>query len=146
MSDVPELQILTLEELIAHSEKMVLVPLMSEQTGKPVGVRIRKIASREYGVFPGPPPEAVNWPSDEEGRREAERVWLLTLTEEQLDARKRAIAEAYCQMVACATVAPKLTVEQARALGDDAVAIAHEIEVFSGFVKPKVPPPNGHAG
>lgn len=124
-----EPEIATVEDIIRAGEREFPVPSLGKS------IRCRRISGPEYAaLMPPMPVEAMDWPdrqTDPEGYRAAERKWLEGLTDEQVERRRQAFAELDFRVVALASVAPKLTVEDARRLGQEASALAGAILEFS---------------
>ena len=139
-----EPEILTVEEIIAAGEREFEIPSLP---GKKI--RIRKISWPEYRMLlPADPPESLTWPDVDEGmtpeqkeearaaRRRAEIAWLESLSDDLLERRRQGFAEIDYRLVALAAVSPRLTVEDARRLGNDAAIIATHLLAFSIPRKP----------
>lgn len=127
-------------------------------------IRFRKIGSAEYeALWPVPPAIADTWPKVEatgdapeerrrtlearrQARRQAEADWLRTLpVDEQIRWRSAANDVCFRVIAACART-PKFSIDDARALGDQAELVFAAILTFSGLYKeapkePAVPPP-----
>jgi hypothetical protein len=142
-------EILTVEELVKATEKLIELPLMSKTSGQPRKIRVRRIGSREYNALLPPfPPEAEEWGKGEgltdqqrqEQFVERERAWLRSLPDDKLQQRARVLSDLDYHIAALAAVEPTLTVEQARRLGDDAAELALEVKIFSGLAERKPNP------
>jgi hypothetical protein len=124
----------TIEELLAATEKAIALPGLSEAIGRPASLHVRKISMPEHRTcLPGLPPEAETWDEKEWLARQVS--WLTSLTEEQIESRRMAHAMTAYRIVALASVSPKLTLEQAQRLGQEAVSVAVEILQFSGLAR-----------
>jgi hypothetical protein len=135
----PEVRLLTIEELIASSETTLPCPFLSVEKNRPVGVRVRKIGRAEYiSLLPPLPPDLVVAIRDErltpEDASDRERAWVASLPADIQEVRRAAYCDLNYHLVAIAAIEPKLTVEQARLLGDDAIALGAQILTFSGIV------------
>lgn len=131
-------EIATLEEVLAATEKRVRLPGLSEAVGQPRGFLIRRIGFTEYLSFlPAPPPGSHEWPEDRQAWSARERAWLETLSPEVRDARRAALREVVYKVVAAAVLDPALTVDQARRLGEDATVLMTEILAFSKILLPR---------
>lgn len=131
-------EIATLEEVLAATQKRVRLPALSEAVGRPRGFLIRRIGFTEYLSFlPLPPPGSHEWPEDRQAWSARERAWLETLSPEARDARRAALREVVYKVVAAAVLDPALTVDQARRLGEDATVLMTEILAFSKILLPR---------
>lgn len=128
-------EILTIEKLVAHSERTVVLPLLSAAIGTEQTVRVRRVSSAEHlSLIPPDPPEAEEWAAKEYARKF--REWFDALPAPQQEARRVAAREATLRLVALAQTAPKITVDQARLLGNDAATVAGAVLEYSGLLLP----------
>ena len=127
------MDILTIEALLAASERDVVLPLLSAQLGTEQRVRVRRISGAEhFSCFPPEPPDSATWPEQEYAQRA--REWYASRSPEVREARRKQARETSYHIVALACLAPELTIDQARRLGDDATVIAAEVLRFSGLI------------
>jgi len=133
------MKILTVADLIEATETTVALPVMSAALGTEVGVRVRKIGRAEYlAILPPLPPGSELW-KVEEWPVKAE-AWAATLTPKELEARQTLARDTLYRVAMVTCIAPRLTLEEARHLGDDAATIAAEVLRFSGLLKPAPTP------
>jgi hypothetical protein len=127
MGEAPTLW--TVDDLLRLTERVIPLPFLSELKGSACTITIRKVARAEYlAQLPPLPEEAKNWPAKEFDAREIE--WLKSLAPEALEARRREMRRAKYQIVADASLEPKLTPEQAERLGDDLDVVAKAVLDF----------------
>ncbi len=130
-------QLLTVDELLAATEKTLALPALSKVLGEERYVTVRRIGGAEFlSLLPPDPPGAETWPEDPAERQVREREYLDALPPEAREARQAALRDVNAQVVALAAIQPTLTPAQARHLGADAMIIAHEILAFSGLLAP----------
>lgn len=130
-------KILTVEALLASSEKTVVLPLLSKALGEEQQLRFRRISHAEHlSVLPSDPPDSEDWPDEEFGARA--RAWFKSLPPDEQEQRRVQARESIYRIVAIAALEPRLTFEQARMLGDDATVAAAQVLVFSGLA-PEAP-------
>ncbi len=131
-------QILTVEELLAATEKAVDIPALSTLLGER-SITVRRIGGAEFlSLLPPDPPGSETWPEAPAERQVREREYLDSLPPEAREARMVALRDVNAQVVSLAAIQPALTPSQARHLGDDAIILAHEILDFSGLLAPAV--------
>jgi hypothetical protein len=136
----PGAAMLTLELLERATTALVRVPGASQKTGQEVYVKIRAIRKADYAaMIPPAPPGSEAWPEDREARDRLWREWLEGLPEDQRQARTLAAAEVTYKVIAAGLVEPRMTADDARALGDDADEIAVAILRLSGLLPPETP-------
>jgi hypothetical protein len=127
----------TVEDIVKAGEREFPIPGLFGDDGEPLKIRLRKVhAGERNALLPRSPghlfdklPEDKDERDTELKRREA--AWLEQLSPEQLEARRLEAADFSCRLVSLAALEPKLTVAEARALGDGALALAAEILEFS---------------
>jgi hypothetical protein len=135
-------EILTVETLLAISEKTVALPGLSKDLGREVAITVRRISGPEYvQCNPDRPPEAEGWPDKGPERAAAAKAWFESLSPAQQEERRRAARDVLYRVVEIASLRPKLTLEQARRLGDDAAVVANEVLRLSGLLEPERPGP-----
>lgn len=122
-----EPEIATIEDIIGAGEKDFEIPGLD---GKKI--RCRKVSGAEYATtLPADPPESLSWPTDGEARREAHQKWAEAQSTETMVRRRQAFADSDYKLVALAAIAPPLTVEDCRRLGNGAAVIANELLAWS---------------
>lgn len=130
-------QILTVEELLAWTQKEFPLPVLAAVPEHERGIIARRIGGAEYlSLLPPDPPGSETWPENPAERRVREQEYLDALPREAREARETALRGVNAQVVALAAIQPTLTPAQARHLGDDAIILAHEILEFSGLLAP----------
>ena len=130
------MKILTVADIIAATETTVALPGLSATLGTSAGVRVRKIGRAEYlALLPQLPPGSEHWLVEEWAAKEV--AWINTLTFAELEQRRAQARDILYRVAAVACVEPRLTLEQARHLGDDAADLAAEVLKFSGLIKPE---------
>jgi hypothetical protein len=125
--------ILTVEELLQVSETEVELPALSHRLGGRRIARVRRISALElWSVLPPPPPGAEAWPAAE--RAAQEQAWLEGLPAEAREAREASLRDVHYRIVNLASLDPRLSLEQARHLGNDAVAISSAVLALSDLL------------
>lgn len=129
----PVPKLLTAEELRAATQREVpLSAALAAMLGGPRTLTVRRISSREYlGCLAPLPPGFSAWPTEERITRAA--AWFDTLPAAEQAARLEASRLSYARIVALASVAPRLTVEEAERLGDDLDAVLAAVLELSGL-------------
>lgn len=124
----------TAEEIRASGQKEFEIPGMFDEQGEALTILCRKVHAGERMSLMPPLPASV-LQGDPKLMAERERAWLDSLTDEQMTAR-RTEANEYCfRLIELAALEPKMTVEDARSLGDGALVLADEITKFSANEK-----------
>lgn len=124
-------------------------------------VKFRKIGSAEFeALWPVPPAAADGWPkivrpadparptaeeaeavvASRRARREAEADWLRTLPDAEQIRWRSGANDVRFRVIAAACKLPTFTVEEARALGDDAEFLYAAILMKSGLLTPDPQP------
>ena len=125
-----EPDIATVDEIYAAGEQDFEIPGLGKK------IRCRKVSGSEYATtLPADPQESLAWPTDVEARREAHRKWIEAQPEEVIDRRRQSFADADYKLIALAAVSPRLTVDEARRLGQAAMVIAAQLLAWSLPVK-----------
>lgn len=128
-------KILTIEEIERATVTSIVVPGLSKELSASWALRVRRVSwfeCHQFAVLPPLPADAKDWPTKEWDTREGE--WLASLTPEVRVARAEARANMYPKLIVLAAIEPKLTLEQARGLGEDATAVGLEILRLSGLL------------
>lgn len=139
-------ELVSIAMLREANTKLVPLPMLSVKLGREVAVRIRPIRGSAYRMMlPPPVPGAADWstspdwPADpEEQIREQERrtrAWLATLPESERQREEATRAAVTCKVIVAGVAEPAMTLDDARALGDDAEVLAYEILQLSGFIR-----------
>jgi hypothetical protein len=125
---------LTLDELYAATEKVAVLPTMSERLGRKVTVQHTVISRSDWiSMFADHPPGSEEWPANEWGVRET--AWLKTQTPEARADYHRAWADAAARVCVAAALEPKLSMSDARRLGEDMTVLYRSILRLSGITK-----------
>jgi hypothetical protein len=125
---------LTLDELYAATEEIVVLPKLSERLGKQVSVRHTVVSRSDWiGMLADTPPGSEDWPAKEWSDRET--AWLKTLAPEVRADYHRAWADAAARVCVAAALEPKLSLTDARRLGEDMTVLYRSILRLSGLIK-----------
>jgi len=147
------MQVLDRATLLAKSERVIRLEGQSTEAGHDVEIRVRRVGPYEdQSLLPVRPPKPAGEADDPKETPEQrasravarELAWLESLPPAERVSRRSELLEAMYEIVARASIEPRLSREDVKRLGDDAVLLFAELAAFSGFgVKPAAQG-NGH--
>lgn len=141
------MQVLDRATLLAKSETTIRLAGQSTEAGHDVEIRVRRVGPYEYqSLLPARPPRPANATGDETPAEMTARelAWVESLPPSERVSRRSEMLEAMYEIVARASIEPRLSREDVKRLGDDAVLLFSALATFSGFGVTPAAQGNGH--